>query len=156
MIDRQARNKLAQEIRHFVECFTDNFQFDDAVWNIKTKDRGVTAIYDDIWLAYDDLTRHKMDGAYTLSKEQMVVVKRAIVFLKSDYEYSWQSWPIYYRVVRPLLWIMSFGVVTKRLDQHFIGNGDKEVWPFFKVEDYRSALQEPRYLNGAHHRISSL
>jgi hypothetical protein len=48
MIDRQARDKLAEEIRHFVECFTDNFQFDDAVWEIETKDRGVTEIYEAI------------------------------------------------------------------------------------------------------------
>jgi hypothetical protein len=60
MIDRQARDKLAGEIRHFVECFTDNFQFDDAAWEIHKKDRGVTKIYEAMWLTYDDLTRHKI------------------------------------------------------------------------------------------------
>jgi hypothetical protein len=150
MIDRQARDKLAEEIRHFVECFTDNFQFDDAAWEIETKDRGVTEIYEAIWLTYDDLTRHKMDGAHALSKEQMAVVKRMIVFLKSDCEYKWPNWPLYYRIARPLFCLISFGVVTKRLDHHFHGNGDDDVWPFFKVEDYQVALKSPRYLNGAY------
>jgi hypothetical protein len=150
MIDRQARNRLAEEIRHFIECFTDNFQFDDVAWKIETKDRGVTEIYQAMWLTYDDLTRHKMDGAHALSNEQLAVVKRAIVFLKSDCEYEWPSWPLYYRIARPLLWLVSFGVVTKRLDKHFHGNGDDVAWPFFKVEDYQTALNSPRYLNGAH------
>lgn len=150
MIDRHARNKLAEEIRHFVECFTDNFQFDDAAWEIKTNDRGVTAVYEAIWLTYDDLTRHKMDGAHALSNEQLAVVKRAIVFLKSDREYTWPRWPLYYRVARPFLWMISFGVIAKRLDKHFHGNGDDEVWPFFTVEEYQMALKSPRYLKGAH------
>ena len=150
MIDRQARDKLAEEIRHFVECFTDNFQFDDAAWEIETKDRGVTEIYEAMWLTYDDLTRHKMDGVHALSKEQIAVVKRALVFLKSDCEYKWQNWPLYYRVARPLLWLFSFGVVTKRLDLYFHGNGDDYAWPFFTVADYQVALKSPRYLNGTH------
>jgi hypothetical protein len=91
-----------------------------------------------------------MDGARALSNEQLAVVKRAIVFLKSDCEYEWPSWPLYYRIARPLLWLVSFGVVTKRLDKHFHGNGDDIAWPFFKVEDYQTALNSPRYLNGAH------
>jgi hypothetical protein len=148
MIDRRARNRLAEEIRHFVECFTDNFQFDDAAWEIETKDRGVTEIYEAMWLTYDDLTRHKMDGAHALSYEQLTIVKRAIVFLKSDCEYKWPSRPLYYRVARPLLWVISLGIVTKRLDKHFHGNGDDEAWPFFKIEDYQTALKSPSYLNG--------
>jgi len=91
-----------------------------------------------------------MDGAHALSNEQLIVVMRAIVFLKSDYEYKWPSWPLYYRVARPLLWLISLGLVTKRLDNHFHGNGDDEAWPFFKVEEYQAALKSPRYLNGAH------
>jgi len=51
---------------------------------------------------------------------------------------------------RPLLWAISFGVATKRLDKHFHGNGDDEAWPFFKVEDFQMALKSPRYLNGSH------
>jgi hypothetical protein len=73
MIDRQARDKLAEEIRHFVECFTDNFQFDNAALEIEMKDRGVSEIYEAMWLTYDDLTRHKMDGTHALSKEQTAV-----------------------------------------------------------------------------------
>ena len=48
MIDRKARNKLAEEVRHFVECFKDNFEFNDAIFELETEDRGVNAIYDEI------------------------------------------------------------------------------------------------------------
>jgi hypothetical protein len=37
MIDCQARDKLVEEMRHFVVGFTDNFEFDDAALNIERK-----------------------------------------------------------------------------------------------------------------------
>lgn len=150
MIDRQARDKLAEEIRHFVECFTDNFEFDDVALKINTKDRGVNEVYRAVWQTYDDLTRHKMDGKYALTEAQMATVKRAILFLKSDFEYKWPNWPLYYMISRPLLWLISLGSLTKRLDQYFHGNGDEDVWPFFSREDYEKALKFPRYLAGLH------
>lgn len=150
MIDRQARDKLAQAIRHFIECFTDNMEFDDAAWEIETKDRAVNEIYYDMWLTYDDLTRHKLEGRHALTEAQLVAVKRAIVFLKSDCEYKWPKWPIYYQIVRPLLALLSWGRLIKRLDRHFHGNGDYDVWPFFSHEDYELSLRSPRYLAGSH------
>lgn len=154
MIDRQARDRLAEEIRHFVGCFTDNFQFDDAVSKIRSKDRGVTAIYEAIWLTYDDLTRHNMNGAHALSNQQIAIIKHAIMFLKSDCEYKWQNWPLYYGIARPLIWLISFGVITRQLDGHFCDNGDDDAWPFFTAEEYQGALKSPRYLNGAHRTAS--
>lgn len=148
MIDRQARDKLAEELRRFIGCFTDNFQFDDAAWEIDTKDRGVHEVYAAMWLTYDDLSRHKMNGVHALTEVQMFVVKRMIVFLKSDYEYKWPSWPRYYKIVRPLLWLFSFGALTKQLDRRFNGNGNYDVWPFFSSEDYEVALRSPGYLCG--------
>jgi hypothetical protein len=95
-----------------------------------------------------------MDGVHALTETQMAVVKRAIVFLKSDFEYKWLCWPVYYKIARPFLWLLSLGVITKRLDRRYHGNGDDEVWPFFSCEDYKTALKSPRYLNGISRRSS--
>jgi len=146
MIDRQARDKLAEEIRHFVVGFTDNFEFDDAVSNIDTKDRGVQEVCHAMWFTYDDLRRHKLAGSLALTEAQMAIVKRAIVFLKSDCEYRWPKWSICYKIVRPLLWLVSIGILTKRLDRHFHGNGDEDLWPFFCRSDYEDALRFSHYL----------
>lgn len=150
MIDRNSRNKLAEEIRHFVGCFTDNFDFDDAIFEIETKDRGVNAIYDEVWLTYDDLKRHKLEGKWALTEEQIAIVKRAIVFLKSDFEYRWPKWPLYYKIIRPFIWLLSLGTLTKILDVHFNGNGDLGVWPFFSSEEYEEARKKPPYLANTH------
>lgn len=150
MIDRKARNKLAEEIRHFVECFTDNFEFDDAIFELETEDRGVNAICDEMWLTYDDLQRHKLKDKWALNENQLVVIKRAIVFLKSDFEYRWPKWPLYYKTLRPIIWLLSLGKATKRLDEHFNGYGNLEVWPFYSNEEYERALQQPRYMANTH------
>ncbi len=145
MIDRNARNKLAEEIRHFINCFKDNFEYDNAAFDIKTKDPGVIDIRQNVWLTYDDLSRHKMEGKWALSNEQDVIIKRCIVFLKSNIEYKWPKWPLYYRVVRPFIWLISFGRLTDKLDSHFNGNGNLEVWPFFSEDEYEAAKKEPIY-----------
>jgi len=128
--------------------FTDNFEFDDAALEIDTKDRGVHEIYTAMWLTYDDLRKHKMEGSWALTEAQMIIVKRAIVFLKSDCEYKRTKPPIFYKIVRPLLWLFSVGILTKQLDKHFNGNGDEDFWPFFCLSDYENAQKIPRYLNG--------
>lgn len=145
MIDRVARNKLAEEIRHFIGGFKDNFEYDDAVFDIRTKDSGVIEIIQNVWLTYDDLRRHKMEGEWALSSEQLDIIRRCIVFLKSNIEYKWPKWPLYYRAARPLLWLISGGKLTKILDSRFNGGGDLEVWPFFSAEEYEDAKGHPVY-----------
>lgn len=148
MIDRQARDALAQQIRRFVEGFSDNMEFDDAALKIKTRDRGVIEIYAGMWQTYDDFMRHKLAGRFALTEEQTATVKRAIVFLNSDYEYTWPKWPIFYKITRPFLLLVSWGYLSERLDRYFDGNGDYDVWPFFSRKNYELALKSPRYLAG--------
>lgn len=145
MIDRNARNKLAEEIRHFIDRFKDNFEFNDAVFDIDTKDPGVIEIRQAIWLTYDDLQRHKLEGDWVLSKEQTEIVKRCIVFLKSNFEYNWPKWPLYYRAARSIVCLLTFGRLTKKLDRYFNENGDSDAWPFFSQKEYEVAKKKPAY-----------
>lgn len=120
MIDREARNKLAEEIRRFLSCLTDNIQFDDAIFEIKTNDKAVTEIRDQMWHTYDDVLHHKLKGRKALSEKDRNLVKRFILYLKTDLECE---------------------TVNK--------NADSEIWPFSNNEEYEAALKEPRYLNVA-------
>ena len=86
MIDRDARDKLAEQIRHFVVEISDNFKFDDIVFDIKTDDIAVQEIRNQLWYTYDDLTRHKLKGKWSLKEAEMEIVKRFILFLKTDHE----------------------------------------------------------------------
>ena len=150
MIDRIARNRFSEELRHFVGCFKDNFEFDDAVFEIKTMDVGVIEIRQNVWLTYDDLRKHKMEGAWALSPEQLDIIKRCIVFLKSNIEYKWPKWPLYYRATRFIISLILGGKLTKTLDDRFNGGGDLAVWPFFSAEEYEYAKAHPVYLTDTH------
>jgi len=154
MIDHKARDKLAEEIRHFMGCFTDNYKYDDAAFDIDTDDRGVNEVYENIWLTYDDLRRHKLEGKWALSDEQKVIFKRAIVFLKSDSEYKWPKWPIYYRIARPIIWLLTFGRLCGKFDHHFNGHGDLNAWPFHSCKEFTEAKETPVYMSKSHnHQI---
>jgi hypothetical protein len=86
-----------------------------------------------------------MEGDWVLSKEQTEIVKRCIVFLKSNFKYTWPKWPIYYRTARPIVWLLTFGHLTKKLDRHFNKNGDPDAWPFFSRQEYEAAKKKPAY-----------
>lgn len=120
MIDRQARNMLAGQIRHFLVGLSDNFKFDKIVFDIRTRDNSVKEIRRQMWYTYDDLTRHKLKGKWTPTEEGKDIVKRFILFLKTDLECE-----------RP----------NKSTDWN--------LWPFSDNQQYEMAKAEPRYLNDA-------
>ena len=120
MVDRQARNTLAEHIRHFLAGLTDNFQFDDVVFNIKTNDIAVVEIRKQMWHAYDDISRHKLKGKRALSEKERKIVNRFILFLKTDSECE-----------KP----------NKKTDW--------SLWPFSDSEQLAKAKSNPKYLNNA-------
>jgi len=119
MVDKNARNKLAEQIRYFLSCLTDNIEFDNAIFNIKTADKAVKIIRDQMWYTYDDIWRHKLIGKRTLSESDELIIKRFILFLKTDFEYEAND--------------------IKRND----------LWPFLNRQQYEMALNKPMYLNKA-------
>lgn len=146
MIDREARNKLAEQIRHFVAGLKDNFEFDDSVWSIRTKDVGAARIRQEMWYVYDDVRRHKLRGEWALSQTQKAVILRCILFLKSDCEYRWprKYWDV--PLVRLFLGVFTFGFVSRCLDRRWKQSGAWKVWPFFTVGEFDDTNQNPMYL----------
>ena len=84
MIDRNARNAIAEAARHYLAGLSTNFVFDDAIFDLKSGDPAIKAIRQQLWLIYDDLQEHKHEGKWKLSEEQQEIVIRFIMFLKSD------------------------------------------------------------------------
>ena len=120
MIDRKARDSLAEQIRHFLAGLSDNFQFDGIVFDIKTNDIAVVEIRKQMWHTYDDISRHKLKGKWELSDKDKTTVKRIIMFLKTDFEYKKPN-----------------------------KNTDWSLWPFSNKEQYTIAISKPKYLNNA-------
>ncbi len=117
MVDREARNKLAEQIRYFLSCLTDNFQFDDEIFKIETDDVAVTEIRNQMWHTYDDVLSHKLEGRKALNEKDIEIVKRFILFLKTDIELEKVKDPSKY-----------------------------ELWPFLNISLYKKALQDPWYM----------
>jgi hypothetical protein len=149
MIDREARNKLAEAIRHFVAGLKDNFEFDNFVGSIQTKDAGVARVRQEMWYVYDDIRRHKLKGEFALSEKQKETISRFILFLRSDVEYRWPQKHWEGPFARLFLGILTFGLLPRYLDKKWKESGSWQVWPFLTVSEFNEAKQNPVYLANA-------
>ena len=141
MIDREARNKLAEVIRHYLSCQINNFEFDETINNIKSyNDPVISFLRQELWFLYDDLRTHKNEGKYKAIKDDLDYLKRIILFLKSDSEFQWTEQPVtILALFRPKK--------HKESIKHWESQGDIDVFPFLKKEDYERAIMIPSYLN---------
>lgn len=143
MIDREARDKMAEILRHFAAGQLSNFDFEDQVPS--TTDAAVRAIYDTVWCFYDDLEKHYMKGKWAFSDSIKSQVARWSLFLYSNEEYGWPD--IRFSGIRPL----KHGFISSLLkgpekEQKFMAAGDYSVWPFISVESFEHAKQNPKLL----------
>lgn len=146
MIDRNARNSMAEATRHYLAGLSTNFVFDDTIFDLKSDDPAIKAIRDNLWLIYDDIRKHKHEGKWKVSEEQREIIMRIIMFLKSDIEFRWPTVPGWYEGFRPLIWLFTFSVGTRSLDRRFEIKDDKNVWPFRNHDEIQVAKDEPKYL----------
>jgi len=149
MIDRRARNAIAEAARHYLSGLSTNFAFDDAIFELRSSDPAIEAIRKQLWLTYDDLREHRHEGKWGLTAEQREVVVRTIMFLKSDFEYQWPAVPAWYSGTRPLIWLLTFGFGARALDRRFEFRDFENVWPFRSREEVHEAMDEPKYLASA-------
>lgn len=140
MIDREARNRYAQLLRHFASGRITNFDYDDGFDAIDSKDDAILQIYVALWPSYSDVRKHTMTGSHALTREQRHIVARWITFLYSDFEYEWPvtKWG------GCLLNLFTLGL-WKRLSKPNPG-GEDAAWPFFHKADLAAELHHPRLL----------
>src|SRR6476646_6420505 len=89
MIDREARDQLAEQLRRLIGGLITNDEFEIRIRH--SADRAVHEIYLEAWGTYDDLHEHKLQGKYKLTPEAKEFMARCILFLKTDQPWPWPS-----------------------------------------------------------------
>ncbi len=145
MVDRKARDQLAELIRHLVAGQISNDEFEGRLPH--SKDAAIREIFwNGAWGLYDDLREHKLGGANRIENKHRRDIARWVLFLKSDYEYEWPPYPPKPRLLNLFLSILTFGVYNRLTAKRWRHNGEAEVWPFISKSDYERALNRPPYL----------
>jgi hypothetical protein len=145
MVDRKARDILAEQIRHLLAGVVTNFQYIEEVDRLFSEDKAVRPIMNTIWQIYDDLREHKVDMD-SFSPDDRKMLGRIILFLKSDLEYQWPSLRTKIPFFRFLSTIFTLGIYTKKKDREVEKAGDFEYWPFISKADFELANMHPPYL----------
>lgn len=105
---------------------------DPALWAIKTV----------VWHCYDDLSTHRLEGRYALTKEGKENFARCILFLKTNQRYEWERYDFISFHDRLLDWL-TFGWWNRRQAAK-LENIDWDIWPFKRPEHFESAKLHPR------------
>jgi len=148
MIDRNARNRLAEGIRHLAAGTITNVEFEERALSSST-DPAVHAVFvGGPWFLYHDLMRYRLKGAHRLSPAVRREAARWVLFLKSDLPYEW---PVERRgIVGSLVWVVlnlfTVGFFARSSQRRFAQPGDIAVWPFVRPSDYEVTLTRLPYL----------
>lgn len=141
MIDRRARNELAELLRRYAGGQIPNDEFEEAV--PQSHDRAIAEIFSrGVWPIYDDTRKYRLVGKYALSKSDKSIVSRWVLFLKSDYEYQWPVVPLRKR----LFWIASLGLFGQSARQAWQAAGEPDAWPFLNNSEFEQAKRRHGYL----------
>ena len=150
MVDRNARNRLADGIRHLAAGAITNWEFEDRAISASS-DPAIHAVYlSGPWFLYHDIMRYRLRGRYRLSPAVRREAARWVLFLKTNLPYEW-------RLARgnaliTIAWIVgnvvTLGLMAALAQRRFERHGDFAVWPFIRRSDYETTLAAPPYLKG--------
>lgn len=145
MIDRSSRDRLAEALRHLLSGQLGNLAFDDLDGPggvTHSDDPALLETFYAVWPAYDDFRSHPL----RLTDGQSLDFKRFILFLHSGAEFEW---PRRRLGVVDWFWRVADDITGQRFAWWPVtADGDMAVWPFFRRDDYDSALRSPRLLRG--------
>ena len=147
MIDREARNRLAESLRQLGSGRISNDEFEGRRSD-SSPDRAIDAIYDQAWFLYSDLREHTLTGLDRLSPDVRHAVVRWIVFLYSDLEYQWPECPLY-GLRGALFKMVTRGRSGRAAAATWGSAGDVGVWPFIDQSHLAVARSKPRLLAAA-------
>ena len=148
MIDKQARAKLSESLRHLVSGQITNDQF-EKIAPRKSNDRAIWAIRHRAWFLYDDLKEYKLKGKYALTPKAKGVITRWLLFLKSNFEYEWPTHPgeLWWGLI---LHLLSLSLISRIFwNRTWIRSGNSKIWPFIREKDLQKARRMPKLLSGA-------
>ena len=141
MIDRSARNRLAELLRALASGLITNDEFEDSIPD--SDDEAIVEVFSNGgWLLYSDLKEYKLKGKDALESVVKKDVARWVLFLKSDCEYKWPDVPLSQRILHSL----SFGHFGTTYAKVWKKAGETEVWPFLNNDELSHAKKECGYL----------
>jgi hypothetical protein len=149
MVDRNARDALAESLRHLASGSITNDEFERQVPR-HSVDPAVSSIVDASWFLYSDLSTYRLRGHNRLPSASRRRVARAILFLKSELPYEW-SYPnptVLVRVLYLLANIGTLGAIAALQARRWRAQPNSEIWPFFNSSDYHRSLELPPFLRG--------
>ena len=150
MVDRKARDKFAELLRHLVTGQITNDEFENRA-PLSSKDLAIFAIW---WLAawplYDDFKEHTLTEEYRVSDDERREIAKYVLFLKTDQEYQWPRHSTLKELLGDLRYLVSFGRVPVYSSKELLdaAAGDLEAWPFIRLKDLETARRRPPYLVG--------
>ena len=141
MIDRAARDSLAEKLRQLASGAITNFAFEEGFRRSKD-DLAVHEISECLaWPHYDDTFEHRLDGDHALTDGRRKDFARAVLFLKSDHEYRWPKRSFLIGWGMQVRRIFTFGLYRSKPIE-----GDIRFWPFWSEDEYRTSLKRHPYL----------
>lgn len=131
-IDTEARRKLAEILERYLLGKITNFQLEKLI--PKSGDRIISAIELSIWHYYDDFKEEVFCNT-DISNEEISKIQRWILFLKTNEEYLWPSFPSPGEQPLPLGCFARF-LKSEQKQHKFMSYADYSVWPFLDQETY--------------------
>jgi len=174
MIDRDARNRYAELLRHFAAGRMTNDAYEDEFDAIETRDPSIHQVHGAVWGLYSDVTTHRLTGRHRLPAFLRQTVAVWIVFLHTDIRCAAMP-PMTCRGVGagllallrhialfvPLAPVVLAGViidVARRVRDSCTGERERDpllrdaetlaFWPFPNEASFRAAVRRPRLLAG--------
>ncbi len=140
MVDISKRKQATLLIRQFVEGQISNDDY-DSDFPDDTKDQGLLAVYDRLWLLYSDLVPSRLTKT-SLTNDEQSVIERCILFLENDLEY--EGPPL--RGRKPFSGLKSLlGRLVSTEPDSVLGTESQQNsvflsgwWPFASEEQYRA------------------
>ncbi len=138
MIDRTQRDAARRLLRSFIDGEITNDDF-EAQFPRSAEDSAIPAIKANVWMLYSDLRQHKLTGKHAPNAENRAILERCVLFLESDLEFKWPVPKISLTNILTNLW--SRVRLEKPARQP--SEGDEDVWPFFRRQDYDTYSASP-------------
>ena len=141
MIDRSARNRLAELLRSLASGMISNDEFEESI--PVSEDKAINEVFfNGGWCLYSDMKEYKLKEKDALEQVVKMEVARWVLFLKSNNEYAWPK----VSVLQRALHTVSFGLLGTSYAKVWASSGDIDVWPFLKAEHLAKAIEEHGYL----------
>jgi len=147
MIDREARDLMAVQMRHLGCGLITNFQFESSLPPMR--DPAIAEIFHyGVRQLYRASAEERLRGDLALTKEGRRNYARAILFLKGDLPYEWPSWTGARSSLIAVASVCTLGYAGAMAHVLWKRSGDYSVWPFRRTGDFERALKTPLFFKG--------